>query len=349
MASSLKRFIYQNYFMKRINCCLTILAILFVFIMLKGWLREGEDESVEALYAKDPGLCNQNIQSLHLQIRELKAQLLTNGLSVPDTSNLPTIFVITPTYARPNQLAELNRLRNVLLHIPQVWWLLVEDREEKSELVKNFLTHSGVPHTHLHQPTPPEWKVKDKSPRWTKPRGVLQRNAALDWLRKNADPHLPAVVYFADDDNSYSIELFQEMRWTSQVSVWPVGLVGGVMVERPLCLCRQGVEPDQARPMVTGWLVGWKPERPFPTDMAGFAVNLRLLLDNPDASFSLESEIGFMETDFLSRIVTKEELEPKAECCTKVLVWHMNAVNPNLKDEVRLRQLGRQTDIGIDV
>ncbi|KAA0193267.1 hypothetical protein HAZT_HAZT008371 [Hyalella azteca] len=325
-------------------------------------------------------------------IRELKAQLLTNGLSVPDTSNLPTIFVITPTYARPNQLAELNRLRNVLLHIPQVWWLLVEDREEKSELVKNFLTHSGVPHTHLHQPTPPEWKVKDKSPRWTKPRGVLQRNAALDWLRKNADPHLPAVVYFADDDNSYSIELFQEvfaewhligtrassrslffitvvsrchrcltMRWTSQVSVWPVGLVGGVMVERPLCLCRQGVEPDQARPMVTGWLVGWKPERPFPTDMAGFAVNLRLLLDNPDASFSLESEIGFMETDFLSRIVTKEELEPKAECCTKnthsryihhlavVLVWHMNAVNPNLKDEVRLRQLGRQTDIGIDV
>ena len=43
----------------------------------------------------------------------------------------------------------------------------------------------------------------------------------------------PGVVYFADDDNAYSSELFEAIRVTKSVSVLPVGLVGGVMVERP--------------------------------------------------------------------------------------------------------------------
>jgi len=42
--------------------------------------------------------------------------------------------------------------------------------------------------------------------------GVLQRNTGLSWLRANlnADYH-HGVVYFADDDNTYSTELFQEV------------------------------------------------------------------------------------------------------------------------------------------
>jgi hypothetical protein len=44
------------------------------------------------------------------------------------------------------------------------------------------------------------------------------------------------VVYFADDDNTYSLELFHEIRTTARVSVFPVGLVGGVMVEKPKVL-----------------------------------------------------------------------------------------------------------------
>ncbi len=57
------------------------------------------------------------------------------------------------------------------------------------------------------------------------------------------------------------------MRNTTTVSVWPVALVGGLLVERPLVDYRTG--------KVTDWLVGWKKERPFPIDMAGFAVNLK--------------------------------------------------------------------------
>ena len=55
----------------------------------------------------------------------------------------------------------------------------------------------------------------------------------LQWLRDNEDHlHLPGVIYFADDDNTYSGELFEEMRKVKNVGIWPVGLVGGMMVEK---------------------------------------------------------------------------------------------------------------------
>ncbi len=44
------------------------------------------------------------------------------------------------------------------------------------------------------------------------------------------------VVYFADDDNTYALDLFKEIRSTTRVSVFPVGLVGGVLVEKPKVL-----------------------------------------------------------------------------------------------------------------
>lgn len=42
----------------------------------------------------------------------------------------------------------------------------------------------------------------------TKPRGVSNRNAALDWIRQNSRS---GVVYFADDDNSYDVRIFEEV------------------------------------------------------------------------------------------------------------------------------------------
>lgn len=71
------------------------------------------------------------------------------------------------------------------------------------------------------------------------------------------------MIYFADDDNTYSLQIFEEvhsffnkvyswesvcfkramideknvlhqMRTTQRVSVWPVGLVGGMKYERPV-------------------------------------------------------------------------------------------------------------------
>ena len=48
-------------------------------------------------------------------------------------------------------------------------------------------------------------------PRWKKHRGVDQRNLGLQWIRTNVSPFQNGVVYFADDDNTYSLELFEEV------------------------------------------------------------------------------------------------------------------------------------------
>lgn len=65
---------------------------------------------------------------------------------------------------------------------------------------------------------------------------------------------------------------------------------------------------------------GWRPSRPFPMDMAGFAVSLRLVLANPEACFDGEAPMGFLESSLLQGLVTMDELEPKADNCSKVWV-----------------------------
>ena len=44
--------------------------------------------------------------------------------------------------------------------------------------------------------------------RGAKPKGVAQRNRGLQWLRANATT---GVFYFADDDNTYDVSIFEEV------------------------------------------------------------------------------------------------------------------------------------------
>ncbi|KAL0624424.1 Galactosylgalactosylxylosylprotein 3-beta-glucuronosyltransferase 2 [Plecturocebus cupreus] len=121
---------------------------------------------------------------------------------------LPTIYAITPTYSRPVQKAELTRLANTFRQVAQLHWILVEDAAARSELVSRFLARAGLPSTHLHVPTPRRYK------RPGLPRATEQRNAGLAWLRQRHQ-HQRAqqgVLFFADDDNTYSLELFQEVE-----------------------------------------------------------------------------------------------------------------------------------------
>ncbi|XP_051937121.1 galactosylgalactosylxylosylprotein 3-beta-glucuronosyltransferase 2 isoform X2 [Hippocampus zosterae] len=230
------------------------------------------------------------------------------GLGAPkNQSALPVIYAITPTYTRPVQKAELTRLAHAFRQVPQFHWIVVEDSTVRTDLVSRFLARCGVPYTHLHVFTPRRFK------RAGMPRATEQRNLALGWLRQHRTRRDAGVVFFADDDNTYSLELFQEMRSTRGVSVWPVGFVGGRAYERPIV----------SGGKVVGWYTGWRPDRTFATDMAGFSVNLQVILANPRAQFKRRgSQPGMQESDFLKQI-------------TKVLVWHTRTEKPHLGNETK--------------
>ena len=130
------------------------------------------------------------------------------------------------------------------------------------------------------------------------------------------------------------------MRHTQKVSVWPVGLVGGLMVEKPKVINGK----------VKGWDVTWAPQRPFAIDMAGFAVNVKHFLSKPKAKFAYQVKRGHQESEFLKHLVTLDDLEPKAGQCTKVLVWHTRTEKVDTRQEKRRKDSGLElSDHGIEV
>lgn len=138
------------------------------------------------------------------------------GRPAPWSDLLPIIHVITPTYTRAVQKAELTRLTNTFLHVPNLHWIVVEDSPRRTPLVSRLLRSSGLNHTHLNVETPRVHRMRKEARGNRVPRGTVQRNLGLRWLRENLGrtPRHQGVVYFADDDNTYSLELFEEVRRT---------------------------------------------------------------------------------------------------------------------------------------
>ncbi|XP_066252909.1 galactosylgalactosylxylosylprotein 3-beta-glucuronosyltransferase I [Euwallacea similis] len=261
---------------------------------------------------------------LHLTEQQV---LLLQQLEADKHKQLPIIYCITPTYWRYVQKAELTRISQTLKLVPNIHWIIIEDATEKSDLVRNLISESKVITTHLVAQTALFEKLKDKNPKVRRHRGVEQRNTALKWLRDNLVLGKDkGVVYFMDDDNTYSIKVFEEIAKVKRVGVWPVGLVGGLNAEVPLV--------DQNTGKITGYKSGWLPNRPFAIDMAGFAINLDLILAKKDANFSYQMAKGMQESEFLSYFTTKDELEPLADLCTKVYVWHTRTETPKISGTI---------------
>ncbi|XP_067682682.1 galactosylgalactosylxylosylprotein 3-beta-glucuronosyltransferase 1-like [Haliotis asinina] len=255
------------------------------------------------------------IQNLSLQLETRRNRL----------NNLPMIYAIMPTHTRVQQKAELTRLSQTFLHLFKFHWIVVEDSTKKTRLVGNLLRNSGVSFTHLCVSTPSDAQLNVGGLVRTSAKGVEQRNKGISWLRNNVDPATQdGVVYFADDDNTYHLRIFEEMRRTRKISVWPVGLVGDQRYTAPIV--KNG--------KVTRWRVSYDPIRKFAIDMAGFAMNLRLFFEIPDLQFSHYTRPGSQESYIISKTnITLNELEPLADNCTKVLVWHTRTISPDLTKE----------------
>lgn len=256
--------------------------------------------------------------------------------------NIPWVFAITPTYARFTQKADLVRLSNTLLHVTNLHWILVEDHTFRTDLVSKLLHETGLSFTHLNYRTPTDMQRKRGEPRRKHHRGVGQRNLGLQWLRENIDPEkTPGAVYFMDDDNTYHTQIFDEMRWTKGVSVWPVGLSGAARFAGPVVKDGKVVE----------FHTNWAPNRTFPLDMAGFSVSLKVLVkEKPWVNFNANARRGYLEPSFLEQLTTKDKLEPLAENCTKVFVWHTRTevAKDSIRGERQLIKLGRPSDISIE-
>jgi len=215
-------------------------------------------------------------------------------------ADLPVIYVVTPTYRRSEQIPELTRMAQTLLNVAAIHWIVVEDSTSLSPAVAHLLQRYGIPYTHLNAQMPDKYKKLK-----TKPRGVSNRNAALRWVRQNQKS---GVLYFADDDNTYDIRLFEEMRYTKKVSMWPVGLVTSLGLSSPV-VNKDGVVVD--------FYDGWIANRKFPVDMAGFAVSVQLLLDKDNAYMPFVP--GHEEDGFLKSLgITNADIEAKANRCTQV-------------------------------
>uniref|UniRef100_A0A1I7ZFJ9 Galactosylgalactosylxylosylprotein 3-beta-glucuronosyltransferase n=1 Tax=Steinernema glaseri TaxID=37863 RepID=A0A1I7ZFJ9_9BILA len=235
-----------------------------------------------------------------------------------DNQRRTTIIVVTPTHKRPERLADMTRFSQTLAHIKNLHWIVIEDGTSKVEAVERILIRSGLPYTYFTATT------EQGFPK----RGWTHRNVALRYIRKNyRDYRRGAVIYFADDDNSYDIRLFNDyIRNVKKIGIWAVGLVGSALVEAP----------HVSNGTITSWDVVYAPKRAFATDMAGFAINIDLVLQFPNAEFNRACTKKVPESCFLEQFnITKEGCEafgydddPK-----DILVWHTKTKNGGTRGE----------------
>lgn len=227
------------------------------------------------------------------------------------------LIIVTPTYNRSFQSYFLNRLGQVLRLVPPpLLWVVVEMNSASMETAE-LLRKTGVMYRHL---------VCTKNSTDVKDRGVHQRNKALEHIEHHK---LDGIVYFADDDNVYSLDLFQTIRDISRFGTWPVAMLAPsknkAILEGPVCNGSQ----------VLGWHTNEKSKRlrRFHVDMSGFAFNSTILWDpkrwrrptsNPIRQLDSVKE-GFQETTFIEQLVEDEsQMEGSPPGCKKIMNWHLH-------------------------
>ncbi|KAJ7965845.1 Glycosyltransferase [Quillaja saponaria] len=227
------------------------------------------------------------------------------------------LIVATPTYNRGLQAYFLNRLGQVLRLVPPpILWIVVEMNSASMETAE-ILRKTGVMYRHL---------VCTKNSSSVKDRGVHQRNTALEHIEHHK---LDGIVYFGDDDNIYSLELFETLRDISRFGTWPVAMLAQsknkAILEGPICNGSQ----------VIGWHTNEKSKRlrRFHVDMSGFAFNSTILWDpkrwrrptsHPIRQLDTVKE-GFQETTFMQQLVEDEsQMEGSPPGCSKIMNWHLH-------------------------
>lgn len=162
----------------------------------------------------------------------------------------------------------------------------------------------------------------------TKPshRSILQRNVATAHIETH---RLDGIVYFADDDNIYSVELFRQMREIRRFGTWTVARLSGdkssIVLQGPICNGSQ----------VIGWHTdesNGKSKR-FHAEMPGFAFNSTILWDpkrwhrptlDPIRQLDSVKESFWVSTLIEQMVEDESQMEGLMDNCSRVMVWHID-------------------------
>ncbi|WCJ35643.1 Galactosylgalactosylxylosylprotein 3-beta-glucuronosyltransferase 1 [Euphorbia peplus] len=335
LSSSIRRFLAAVFFHKRKGFrrsfyrCLIFFLIGFLLGMFLFSHVDNDVRSHDFSFEIKPPHVNAQLDygdNLNLSIKDDDLALNTVSLGVVSELNYVSRFdflpkkqliVVTPTYNRALQAYFLNRLGQVLRLVkPPLLWIVVEMNSESMETAE-ILRKTGVMYRHL---------VCGKNNTNAKDRGVYQRNTALEHIERH---RLDGVVYFADDDNVYSLDLFESLRAISRFGTWPVAMLAQsknkANLEGPICNGSQ----------LIGWHTNEKSKRlrRFHVDMSGFAFNSTILWDskrwrrpssNPIRQLDTVKE-GFQETTFIEQVVEDEsQMEGVPDSCSRILNWHLH-------------------------
>ncbi|KAI3873568.1 hypothetical protein MKX03_014486 [Papaver bracteatum] len=263
----------------------------------------------------DVGSSSENA-SIDTPIEENGGRILNESQLIQnDTVLVPRklLIIVTTTHTRPFQAYYLNRLAHTLSMVPPpMVWIVVEMSNQTTETA-GILSKTGIMYRHL---------VCGKNISDIEDGSIHQRNVALAHIEKH---QLDGIMYFADEDNLYSVELFEQMRDIRRFGTWPVAMLteNRAMVEGPVCNGTQ----------ISGWHSNERIGRikRFHASMSGFAFNSTIAWDPKrwhrttlEPIRQLEKvKKDFQVSAFIEQLV---EDESQMEClvdCSKVMVWHL--------------------------
>lgn len=229
----------------------------------------------------------------------------------------PTVYIITTTHQYDAQKANLVILCQTLMHVRSLVWIVVENSTQKSQMVKGLLKRCNIPSVHLAVPLPHSKQIRPT----TAALSIWHHNMGLRYLREHKCPKCSGVVYFGNDDDRYDLKFFEEIRKTEAISVFMVGLTGGLLMEGPYC--------QQER--VLKWHRVWGPSRRVPIEIQGFAINLKLVLEHENSW--LEKGLTYNDTRYIDANSFISGFLPftTLECRTsnnEVLVWRTKTRQP---------------------
>lgn len=67
----------------------------------------------------------------------------SSSSSTTHSPDVPIIYFVTPTYPRREQLAELTRLGQTLMHVPNLHWIVADDNSVCNNMLDDLLLDFG--------------------------------------------------------------------------------------------------------------------------------------------------------------------------------------------------------------